>query len=163
MQRTGRILFAAALFVAAFPLAAQQVYRYIDATGRVVYSDQPAPANARSVEQKKLVNNVIDTSEPGLETRQAQAKFPVTLYAFDCGKVCDDAKALLKARGIPHTFLDATQPANAEKLKQLTGGTEIPVLLVGTKVVKGLEASLWQTALDQAGYPKIAANAPAAR
>jgi glutaredoxin len=150
------IVVMVALASAAVSLAAgaQAMYRYVDPDGKVVYTDRPPPPNARKVEQKNLRGNVIDTSESPVATRDAQQRNPVTLFVFDCGDLCDRAKGLLNRRGVPHALLDTTNADNAEKLKKLTSGLEVPVLQVGTRVLKGLDEAQWQAALDQAGYPK---------
>lgn len=137
---------------------AQQVYRYVAPDGRVVYTDKPPPADAKATQTKRLGGNFVETSEAGYAAQQAQQRFPVTLYSFDCGELCDSAQALLNKRGVPHTVVNVTQAENAEKLKRLTGGQEAPVLQVGDKlVVKGFNESKWQATLDEAGYPKTPA------
>jgi len=139
---------------AAASVSAQQMYRYVDADGRVVYTDRPPPPNARQVEQKNLRGNVIETGDTPLATREAQQRNPVTLFVFDCGELCDRAKGLLNRRGVPHELLDTTNADNAERLKKASGGLEVPVLQVGSRILKGLDESQWQAALDQAGYPR---------
>src|SRR6266567_2493408 len=83
----------------------QQVYRYVDAEGRIVYSDKPPPPNARDAQAKRIGGNSIETSDLSYATQQAQERFPVTLYTFACGVVCDTAQALLNKRGVPHTLI----------------------------------------------------------
>ena len=58
----------------------QQVYRYVDKDGRVVYSDRGPPADARDIQAKRLRGNVIENNEIPLAAQQAQERFPVTLY-----------------------------------------------------------------------------------
>ena len=143
---------AAALLVSA--VDAQQMFRYVDPDGRVVYTDRPPPAGARNIEQKKLRGNVIETSELPVVTRDAQRRNPVNLFVFDCGDVCDRAQGLLNRRGVPHSRFETTNADNAEKLKKLTGSAEVPVLQVGGQVLKGFSETQWQAALDAAGYPR---------
>jgi glutaredoxin len=143
------------LFVAVTAAAQTQVYRYTDTDGRIVYSDRPPPGGARDVQPKRLGANYITTSELPLEAQQAVERFPVTLYTYDCGDVCQNAEALLNRRGVPFTTVTVTEGDNAAKLQALTGEQRVPVLQVGEKtVVKGFLESRWQAALDQAGYPK---------
>jgi len=144
------------LLLAAAGAAAQtQVYRYTDADGRVVYSDRQPPGSAKNVQPKRLGANYISTSEMPLEAQQAMEHFPVTLYTYDCGDVCQNAEALLNRRGVPYTTVNVTEGDNGAKLQSLTGEQRVPVLQVGDKmVVKGFLDSRWQAALDQAGYPK---------
>ena len=139
---------------------AQTLYRYVDADGRVVYSDQPPPPTARDVQPKRMPENVIETDPVPLATRQAAARFPLTLYTFDCG-VCRDAQAMLAKRGVPYETVVITEEKGAERLKALTGQQSGPVLQVGDKqVIQGYNEERWQAVLDEAGYPK---NAPPPR
>ena len=134
--------------------AQQQMYRYVDKDGRVVYSDTAPPSDARNVQQKKLGGNYIETSEP-YALQIAQQRNPVTLYAGNCGPLCDSSRALLNRRGVPYREIDPSQPGEAPKLKQATGDMQVPVLTIGAAhVLKGFEEDRWQGALDQAGYPK---------
>jgi glutaredoxin len=131
---------------------AQEMYRWTDADGKVHYSDQPPPKEAKNVQQKKFGGNVIETDTVPYSTQVAQKRNPVTLYAFDCGDVCNQARALLRSRGIPFKELDTRVPANGEKLKQISGGMDVPVLQLGDIVVTGFEAGRWNNALNDAGY-----------
>jgi glutaredoxin len=144
----------------AFVMAQQQLFRYIDREGRVVYTDTAPPSDARSVQQKKLGGNYIETSEPPYALQIAQQRNPVTLYSGNCGPLCDQSRALLNRRGVPYREIDPSQPGEAQKLKQISGDMQVPVLIVGgAHVLKGFEEDKWQGVLDQAGYPKT----PAAR
>lgn len=132
----------------------QQVYRYLDVDGRVVYSDKPPPADARNAQAKRIGRNSIETSELSFATQQAQERFPVTLYTFSCGVVCDTAQGLLNKRGVPHTVVDVSQGDGADRLKRLTNGLEAPALQVGEQVATGFNETKWQSMLSDAGYPK---------
>ena len=144
----------------ALAAAQQQLFRYIDRDGRVVYTDTAPPADARSVQQKKLGGNFIETSEAPYALQYAQQRNPVTLYAGPCGPICEQARGLLNRRGVPFREVDVTQPGEMPKLKLLTGDQQVPVLTIGsTTLLRGFEEGGWQAALDQAAYPKT----PAAR
>jgi glutaredoxin len=146
------------LTLAATASAQTQVFRYTDADGRVVYSDKPPPGNARNVQPKRLGANYIETNEMPLEAQNAMERFPVTLYTYDCGEICQKAEALLNRRGVPFSTVNVTEGTNAAKLQSLTGEQRVPVLVVGDKtIVKGYLEERWQAALDQAGYPKTPA------
>ena len=149
---------ALGLLLIAAPVLAQQMYRWTDAEGRVHYSDQPPPKDAKNIQTKNLSANVVETDALPYATQVARRRNPVTLYAFECGDACSQAKNLLRGRGVPFSEIDPRQPANAEKLKTLTGGTDVPVLQVGETVVNGFETGRWQTALDNAGYPASASS-----
>lgn len=133
---------------------AGELFRWVDAEGKVHYTDQPPPASAKKVEEKKLGGSASDTSELPYATRQAVKKSPVTLYANDC-EPCTQARAHLTQRGIPFTSKNPqTSPADAEALAKLVGGVFVPVLVVGSGVSKGYDKDTWDAVLDVAGYPK---------
>ena len=133
----------------------RQVYRYTDPDGRVIYSDRAPPTNARDVQAKRLGANFIENSQMPLATQQAIERFPVTLYTFKCGELCQSAEALLNRRGVPFSTVNVEDPKGAEQLKNLTGELQAPVLQVGDKLIaKGYNDQRWQAMLDEAGYPK---------
>ena len=145
----------------------QQVYRYVDKDGRVVYSDRmPPPADSRDVQTKRVRANVIESNPVPLAAQQAAERFPVKLYTFSCGEVCMQAEALLNRRGVPFTTVNVETPEGADQLAKVTGELRAPVLQIGDKTfVKGYSETQWQAALTEAGYPKTPAprTTPAGR
>jgi len=152
-----------AILVSACVAAQADVYRWVDAQGRVQYSDQPPPADIKKVERvKTAAGKPGDVSLP-YALQQAVNNFPVTLFTSACGEACSRASDLLAKRGIPYTEMDATDPAAQEELKKVTGGPlQVPVLKVGPDVLKGFEEGGWNTSLDAAGYPQTAVIPPRA-
>ena len=148
---------ATVLVFAALPLTSYaDLYRYLDPTGRVVYSDHPPPATARNVEPKRLPENIIETDPVPFAAREAAEKYPVTLYTFDC-EVCKQGEALLAKRGVPFKRIIVSEEAGHKKLVELTGQQSAPVIQVGEKqVMTGFNATRWNQLLDDAGYPKDA-------
>jgi glutaredoxin len=151
--------FAISLLAVAIALPtlsdAQQVYRWVDADGRVQYSDQPPPPGTKNVQEKNVGGNSIQNNELSLVAQDAQKKNPVTVYVHECGEACDAAKAYLNKRGIPHTMVDPSRSLELnKKFKEETGGSVVPVLKVGEKRLSGWSESSWASALDAAGYPK---------
>ncbi|BBP02617.1 hypothetical protein TPL01_00490 [Sulfuriferula plumbiphila] len=142
------------LLLCATSVYASQVYRWVDKNGHVQYSDQPPPAGVKKSEQRTIGGNVID-GQDSYPLRQAMAKNPVALYAGECGVLCDEARKLLDKRGIPYAARDPqNRKPDADELMSLIGVMEVPVLKVGNKPIKGFDAGRWNTALDEAGYPK---------
>ena len=134
---------------------AQQVYRWVDADGRVQYSDQAPPAGTKNVQEKNVGGNSIQNNDLSLVAQDAQKKNPVTVYISECGEACDAGKAYLNKRGIPHTVVDPTRSLELnKKFKEETGGSVVPVMKVGEKRLSGWSESSWASALDAAGYPK---------
>jgi len=142
------------LLLCATSVYASQVYRWVDKNGQVQYSDQPAPPGTAKSEQRTIHSNVID-GQASYPLKQAVAKNPVALYAGQCGALCDEARKLLDKRGIPYAAKDPqNQKTDADELMKLVGVMEVPVLKVGDQHVKGFDPNRWNTALDEAGYPK---------
>ena len=166
-RRQSALLLALVLSVASGIAGAQvqQVYRYIDGDGRVVYSDKPPPPNAKDPQAKRVGANSIETSALSFATQQAQERYPVTLYTFSCGLICDTAQGLLNKRGVPHTVIDVTQGDGADRLKRVSGGLDAPALQVGDQYAVGFNEMKWQGMLSDAGYPKTPAprSAPVGR
>ena len=135
-----------------------EMYRWVDEKGVVNYTPYPPPANIKNVEQKKLGGSTVQTSDTPYSMQQAVKSFPVTLYITNCGDLCNSARAHLSKRGVPFTEKNPQQPEEIDNFKKLTGGgMEIPLLVVGQlKTLKGFQASEWDAALDQAGYPSTA-------
>jgi glutaredoxin len=139
-------------------LAAQaalaQQYRWVDEKGRVHYSDTPPPPSARNVEKKKLKANAVG-AQPNYELSQAMKNSPVTLYSHpDCKEACQLARDVLNKRGVPFTEVSATDEAKLDQLRRVSGGVNVPVLVVGRQVETSPSASAYDQALDLAGYPK---------
>jgi hypothetical protein len=143
--------------------AADRLYRWVDADGRVHYTDQLPPPTARNAERKRLGDKPPEQGLP-YAVQEAKRKFPVAVYtAEDCGDPCKEAIAYLAKRGVPHARKDARDPAAGEALMKLTGGKlEVPVATVGSTVLRGYEEGAWGRALDAAGYPRSAVLPPAA-
>jgi len=163
MNRSTPLFLLVALATLPSAATAESLYRYLDPSGRVVYSDQPPPPSARQVEPKRLQQNVIETDPVPFAAREAAEKNPVTLYTFDC-EVCKQAEALLAKRGVPFRSVIVSEEAGAAKLMALTGKQSAPVLQIGEKqVMTGFNADRWHAMLDQAGYPKSAPPRQVAR
>jgi glutaredoxin len=152
----GRIFLSVLLLAASSTVLAAQLYRWVDEKGNVEYRDTPPPASAKKVEQLRSSGSAIETETSALpfSVQQAARNFPVTLWNYSCGAPCDQARAHLARRGVPHTEKDPQ--GDIEAFKKLTGGLDVPVLYVGSTRIKGYLESEWDSALDIAGYPRTA-------
>jgi glutaredoxin len=136
------------------------MYRWVDAQGKVHYTDQPPPVEIQDVTEKKLATPGKGSRQTPIGLQAAMRDFPVTLYSTQCGVTCQQARDHLKERNIPFTEKDVADPQVAEALQKLTGDLGVPVLVVGKSApIRGYSHETWNTALDVAGYPKKAATA----
>jgi len=156
MGKTAIAVAMAACMLAWAAQAQTSVYRWVDKDGKVHFSSEPPPPDAANVTEKRMGGGGVSEGQLPYATQQAMKSHPVTLYVSNkCGDYCSDGRALLSSRGIPYTERNAeANPEDAEKLKQLVGALQAPVLVVGTTPVKGFAAGSWNAALDSAGYPR---------
>jgi glutaredoxin len=157
MRSIYRAALGAAVAVSVIAVAAgQQIYRWVDKDGRVHFTTQPPPRDAKKVERVRTPADAADPSSVA-EMAAAARKNPVVLYrAPPCEKPCDDARAFLTKRGVPHRVVDLKDLAAFERFQKETGAEEVPVLVIGRTIVKGFEVQGWTEALDAAGFPKSA-------
>ena len=152
--------FAAGLLAGSLAVslaAAQTTYRWLDASGQTVYSDQPPPVGAKQV-VKISGQTPGDAAQMPYATRQAVEKYPVTLYtAANCTELCQNARDLLNQRGVPFTENIVTNDVEAAELSRRLGSdVGFPSIFVGQQGFTGYEVVSWNNLLDLAGYPKSA-------
>lgn len=148
-----RAMIACCVLAAAATAHAQQ-YRWVDDKGRVQYTDTPPPPGAKQVQKKHLDAAPPAAAAEPYALQVAMKKAPVKLYTAPDAPGCAEARALLNERGIPFSEIAITTAAQMAELKNVSGGTIVPVMLVGGAVEKGFEAGGYHRALDYAGYPK---------
>jgi glutaredoxin len=145
-----------ALLVASAGALAQ--YKWIDARGQVNYGDSP-PRDARNIE--RVNTPAADPADPqsGLpfELRRAVQNFPVTLYTTDACSSCQQARDMLRSRGVPFAERVIATADDAEEARKIGVGNTVPVLAVGRQMLREPDFAAWNRALDDAGYPRNAA------
>ena len=145
---------AASLVFVATPSEAQ--YKVIGADGKVTYSDrEPSPSEGRV--SALGARGSAPAAEPDLpfELRQIVAKYPVTLYtASGTCESCVAARQLLKQRGIPFSERQVVSEEDNDALERISGSRDVPTLMIGSQVLRGLSSEAWISYLDAAGYPR---------
>jgi glutaredoxin len=134
--------------------AQAQLYRWVGPDGKVTYSDTPPPSSARQVETKNLEGGGPSTSGLPYELAQAVKNNPVTLYTTAKCAPCEDARSMLKTRGIPYAEKTVNTNDDILKLKQIAGDQQLPVLTVGSRKQKGFDSNTWDAMLNEGGYPQ---------
>ena len=154
-MRAKPIVLAACIAVAALAAQAQTVYKWTDKDGKVHFGDQP-PSDRDATAQRIQGGGASSEEQMPYATQMAAKANPVVVYTSnDCGDLCAKGLALLGKRGVPFTEKNAEKnPDDAEALKKIAGGFQVPVMTVGSKTVKGFDEANWQSALDDAGYAK---------
>ena len=146
---------------------AQPLYKWVDKSGKVHYSDQPPPKEIKKVDQPRLGTSTIETSGLPYGAQQAARDFPVTLFtSSDCKAECDTARAFLRKRGIPFSESAVATSDDTAAFKKRFGSDNVflPSMTVGSQKQQGFEEGAWNSLLDGAGYPRTAipGAAPAA-
>ncbi len=145
------------MVLAAGGAQAQQVYRIVGPDGKVTFSDRPpenSGAKARgSGATPTPTAPAADTTQLPTELKAVAQRFPVTLYTGkDCGP-CDNARSMLKFRGVPYTEKTVQSNADIDALKRISGDNTLPFGTIGGQFLKGYSDTEWSQYLDAAGYP----------
>jgi glutaredoxin len=152
----GWTLGGAALLSLCAGVAAQQLYKHVDANGRVTFSDKAPSPNAGGTAAPVTVRSQAGSSTAALplDLREAAERYPVTLFAGPNCEPCDAGRNLLARRGVPFAERTVTSPADGEALRRLGGDQSLPLLTIGGQQVKGYSDIEWGQFLDAAGYPR---------
>ncbi|MEO7335138.1 MAG: glutaredoxin family protein, partial [Caldimonas sp.] len=143
-----------AALLLAFPCQAQ--FKIIGADGKVTYTDR-APGTSDGQVKSFGARGASAAAEAPLplELRQAAARYPVTLYtSVGACEPCESARSMLKSRGIPYAEKQVSSAEDSLALEKISGGRDAPTLSIGSQIVRGLSADLWNSYLDAAGYPR---------
>ncbi len=164
---------AAALLLLCAGVAGAQVYKWVDEKGVTHYSDMPPPPSTSPKTKVELKS--FDTGSGSVELPPELAEVarnrPVTLYTTAQCSGCDQARAMLMARGIPFSEKTVNTADDHAALKKAGSAGQLPLLLVGRSKQIGFEQNTWDVLLSDAGYPtekilpptyRYAAPAPAA-
>ena len=164
-SRAASRLAAAALALVA-GVAGAQVYRIVGPDGRVTYSDQPPPAEAKGQARPAATQASQGGSSSAslpFELRQVVARYPVTFYSgADCAP-CGSARVFLNSRGIPFTEKTVSTQDDVSALQRLSGNVNLPFLTIGGQQLSGYSEAEWSQFLDAAGYPRSSKLPPGYR
>ena len=142
------LLLATTLFVCA-DAAASQVYRWVDNSGKVHFSDRAPAGNAGDVEIKSYRGNP-QISEVPAESASAQ----VTMFTTSWCGYCKRARAYLNKLGIPFVEYDVERDAFGKREYDKLNGRGVPVILVGNQRMNGFSAPSLEKLLRNAGLLK---------
>ena len=69
---------------------------------------------------------------------------------------CDLIRSYLEKRNVPFEEKNVEDnPEIQEELKGVAGRLEVPLVLLGERVLRGYSRSVLETEFDSAGFPKI--------
>ena len=144
------IAVLAIIMTASSQLHAQQVYKSVDKTGRVTYSEVPPLPGSGD----KLTGDSASSVALPFALQQVVSRYPVTLYTTaECGS-CINARLMLTQRGVPFTERTVSSNEDIVAYKRLNSDNNFPLVTIAAQQLKGYEESEWTKYLDAAGYPK---------
>ena len=143
------------LFIFNSPFVQAQMYKWVDAQGKVHFSDKPPPATAKQVQSKvDTSTNSVSTANLPADLAAAVKKNPVTFYSAPNCSSCNSGRLMLKQNGIPFSEKTVTTQEDINKLKQVSGDNQLPVMIINRSKFVGFEPDGWREALTAAGYPE---------
>jgi glutaredoxin len=127
-----------------------QVYRWLDDTGKVHFSDRPPVGdNAGDVEVKSYRGSPEISAVPA-ESVAAQ----VTMFSTSWCGYCKRARAYLNKAGIPFVEYDVELDDVGKREYKKLNGRGVPVILVGNQRMNGFDAPSLEKLLRDAGLLK---------
>jgi glutaredoxin len=137
--KTLRLIFLAALFgIFCTGLANAEIYKWIDANGKVQFSDQkPDDTTPETVELE--INSL---SFPKVETNNAVAlgRREVVMYSTTWCGYCKKARKFFRSKGIRFKEYDVEKSHKGKKDYARLNGRGVPIILVGNQRMNGFDA-----------------------
>ena len=133
---------------------AQQIYRWVDADGKVRYTSEKPPAGAAGSVLQPRVSSVGGNAAAGSKVPAAvtAARPAVKMYMTDWCPYCRKAKEYFGRNGIAYTELDIEKSSVAKAEYRALGGKGVPLILVGSKRMSGFSDESMAAMLKAAGY-----------
>jgi len=126
-----KAIIALCALLASIPVSAQQIHRWVDADGRVQYSDKPPPGVA---------------SKPVAVRINSYGGTPVV------SGTASPAQAFLARQGIGYTHIDVEKSEAGRAEYRGLGGRGVPLIMVGTQRMTGFSEEGLAQMLKAAGY-----------
>lgn len=143
------LLLAGAMVVCA-EAPADQVYRWLDDTGKVHFSDRPPLGNSAGDVEVRSYRGSPEISAVPAESVVAQVTMFTTTW---CG-YCKRARAYLNKMGIPFVEYDVERDEFGKREYKKLNGRGVPVILVGDQRMNGFSEPSLEKVLRNAGLLK---------
>jgi hypothetical protein len=133
--------------------ASAQLFKWVDANGKIHFSDTPPPATAKPAPLKNGSSVGNASSDMPYALSNAMRNYPVTLYTTGSCAGCDAGRAYLRGRGIPFSEKTVSNAGDLAKLNAAGGDGNLPLLVVGSAKASGYQQAAWESMLNVAQYP----------
>ena len=154
MNRLPWLIIAAS--VAVMLPAAAQVYKWTDPSGKTHYGDAP-PDDVKKQELKIRIPSYEGPVEVRdwaavirKKTPQAPEPDRITMYSTDWCPHCKNARNYFGAKGIRFTEYNVETSEAGRKEYEALGGGGVPVIVVGSKVMRGFSPGKFEALTKKA-------------
>lgn len=113
-------------------VANAEIYRYVDESGRVVYSSEKPPA----IEAARKVT-IRENSVSSMESYDESENKDVVMYSASWCGICKKARAYFEDQGIDYNEYDIDKDPQGKREYTQLGGRGVPVILVGNQRMDG--------------------------
>ena len=151
------VILAAALALWALPSPAQ-IHKWVDADGKVHFSDKPPPDSAKKSELVKVpvqsfggppvFERKPDVSKSAKVDAAAQSQ--LVMYATSWCGYCRKARAHLASKGVAYREVDIEASAANNQEFKAYGGRGVPFFVKGGRTMRGFSAEGLDRFLAQA-------------
>ena len=130
------IIAITGLFISA---AQAEIYRYVDESGRVVYSSEK-PASDEAARKVVIHQNAVSS----MESYEEAASRSVVLYSATWCGVCKRARAYFEDQGIIYNEFDVENDPQGRQDYARLGRRGVPIILVGDQRMDGFSKARFQ-------------------
>lgn len=128
------------------PMASAEIYRWVDADGKVHYGDRASGGQSDGDHKVKLHDNVADTTVRSSEVETSK----VIMYSTSWCGYCKKARAMLRQRQVEFTELDIQANQQAKRDYDRLGGKGVPLIVIGSTAIAGFNVAKIRRALEDA-------------
>ncbi len=133
MRKFTSVLF---LFIISASFVPAEVYKHVDESGQVHFSDRP-PAAGES--EKVTIRKINSIRGPAVISRKSgkTGNEKIVMYSASWCGVCKRARRYFKANNIPFREYDIERNRRAEREFRRLGGRGVPLIVIGDDVMAG--------------------------
>ena len=145
-----RVLLTIAFVLSLCPcgVASAEVFKWVDANGKVHFSDRPPSARSAAKVDVSAVNSYEVVSVETVSPSAQIGAQTVTLYATAWCRHCKAAKAHFAKRGIPYVEHDIEKSDFARSEHKRLGGSGVPLIVFGSHKMKGFSPARFDRLYD---------------
>lgn len=143
MRRAFLVILGCILFQ---PLAAAEIYRWVDENGRIHLSDT-APQSDDAEQLEVEVNTYEPTDYSNIQYYQPEpraSRRKVVMYATSWCGFCAKARNYFQKKGIKYTEYDIDKNPQAREKFEGYGKGGVPLILVGSSKMRGFSVARFE-------------------